>query len=642
MSDNRTFKKLFESGYIGQLHIKNRIVMPAMATGTSTPDGFVTQKTKDYYENRASGGAGLVIVEYTCIDFPRGQGSALQLAVDDDKFIPGLSQLAKVIQSHGAKAALQLHHAGNAAFQHITKLQPVGPSAIARPGGDIPRALSEDEISDVIELFARAAKRAMNAGFDGVEIHGAHSYLIAQFLSSAWNCREDRYGGTLENRTRIFVEIFQAVRDRVGKLYPVWCRINGEETGIPGGTTREEAKKISRILEPYCDAISVSTADITYTSSKPYFFPPGWAAHLAAGVKETIHRPVIGVGRITPELAEHLLQERKLDFIAMGRALRADPELPNKLYLGKLKDIRPCIVCSDCVGTARPNGERLCAVNPEIGREGLYKIEQVPIKKRVLIVGGGPAGMEAARVAALRGHKVTLWEKGDRLGGKLLLAAIPPFKEEITKLINFLSSQITNSGVKVKLQKEGTSALVRNYKPDVLILATGSIPLLPRVKGIDSLNAVTAEDVLGNRVNIGNCVAILGGGQVGCEVAAFLLEKGKKVTIVEMLSLMASDLGKRQGRDFLINYLTERGVTLLTLTKGEEISEKGLMVVNQYGQKSIIEADTVVLACGAIPHADLLQGVDGHITEVHTVGDCTKTGKILGAIDEGARIARII
>ncbi len=250
--------------------------------------------------------------------------------------------------------------------------------------------------------------------------------------------------------------------------------------------------------------------------------------------------------------------------------------------------------------------------------------------------------MEAARVAALRGHKVTLWEKGERLGGKLLLAAIPPFKEEITKLIKFLSSQITNTGVRVELQKKATSALVKNYKPDVVILATGSTPLVPRIKGINGLNVVTAEDVLGDRVNVGKHIAILGGGQVGCEVAAFLLEKGKKITIVEMISLIAADLGKRQGRDFLINYLTERGVTLLTLTKGEEISKKGLMVVDQYGEKHTIEADTVVLACGAIPHADLLREVEGTIPEVHTIGDCTKTGKILEAIDEGARIARLI
>lgn len=637
------FQKLFEPGQIGTIETRNRIVMPAMATGTSTEEGFVTQRTIDYYEERAKGGAGLIIVEFTCVDFPLGKGGLRQLSIDADRFLPGLKDLAKTIQKHGARAALQLHHAGNAARRKNTGCQPVGPSPISRPGSEVPRELSSKEIRDLINKFAEAAKRTQEAGFDGIEIHGAHSYLIAQFLSSAWNKRQDDYGGPLAKRARILLEILWAVREAVGESFPVWCRINGQETGIPGGTTLEEALELAGMIEEAgCDAISVSAADRYLLSSRPHFFPPGWAAHLAEAVKKASHVPIIAVGRITPAVGERLLDEGKTDFTAMGRALRADPELPNKLGSGMLQDIRPCIACMVCSEKMRGGGQRLCAVNPACGRERDYRITRVEKKKKVFIVGGGPGGMEAGRIAALAGHEVTLWEKGSRLGGKLLLASTPPFKEELMRLSEFLSLQIKKVGVTVELEKEVTAELVNDYKPDVVILAVGSTPVIPQMEGIDRKHVLTAEDVLGNEVEIGDNIAILGGGQVGCEVAAFLSKKGKKVTIVEMLESLAEDLGERQGRQFLLDYLAEKGVTFLTQTKGEEICEEGLVVTDKHGHRYLLPVDAVIFACGSMPNTDLLEKLKEIVLETYVVGDSVKARTVLEAMDESAGIARLL
>ena len=638
-AETAVFKKLFEPGRIGRLRLKNRMVMPAMATGFGTEDGYITQQALDYYEERARGGVGLIIVEFTCVDFPRGKALRGQFSADDDRYIPGLQGLVQAIQKHGTKAALQLHHAGNAARRALTHMDPVGPSAIARPGSESPRELTVDEIQGIVKQFARAAKRARGAGFDGVEIHAAHAYLIAQFLSPAWNRRQDRYGGTLENRARFLLEILQAVREAVGASYPVWCRINGEESGMPNGFTLDEARKLAKMLEAAgAAAINVSAGALALTSSRPYFFRQGWAAHLAADIKSAVKIPVLAVGRIGFELGEQLLLEDKADFIVMGRALRAEPELPKKLLAGRLEDIRPCIACNDCGEVFRPEGQRLCSLNPALGREREFSIRPAADKKKILVAGGGPAGMEAARVAALRGHEVTLFEKGERLGGQLLLAAVPPFKTEMGNFTRYLITQLKKLGVKIELNRELTKAAAEALAPDIVILATGARPQYLEIAGNEQKNVVTAWDVLSGAANIGENAVVVGGGVVGCEVAEYLAEMGRQVSIVEMLDKIAGDIGPRQGRQILLEKLDEKGVKVFIEMKARQITGDALLVADKYGRQQRIEADTVVLACGSVPDNALYGELSKIKSQIYVAGDCVRPRGLLEAIEEGARI----
>ncbi len=344
-------EKLFEPARLGEMNLKNRIVMPPMGTNYATQDGYVTDQIKDYYAERARGGVGLVIVEAACVDFPRGKGFIRQLGIDDDRFIPGLRELAQIIRRHGARAAIQLHHGGNASKTSITGLQPVASSPLARPDGDLPKELSIKEIEDIVFRFAKAAERAKKAGFDGVEIHAAHHYLLAQFLSSAWNKRQDAYGGDLKNKARITLEVVRAIREMVGQTYPVWCRINGREFGIKDGITLEETQELAVLLQKAgVNALHISA----FAYNNPRSIPPMSVKHgtmipLAEAVKKVVTIPVIAVGRIDPQTGESALQEGRTDFVAMGRSLIADPELPNKAASGRLKEIVPCIACNHCM-----------------------------------------------------------------------------------------------------------------------------------------------------------------------------------------------------------------------------------------------------------------------------------------------------
>ncbi|MDP2744085.1 MAG: NAD(P)-binding protein, partial [Dehalococcoidia bacterium] len=419
MTNQPKLAKLFEPIRIGKLEIKNRIVMPAMANALATEDGYVNDQLLAYFEARARGGAGLITVGFTCIDFPRGTEGPRRLAIDHDKYLPGLTSLTQTIKKHGARVAIQLNHAGGAALHSLTGFQPIAPSPIiCRPGGDVCRALTVDEIGQMVQLFVRAAERAVKAGFEAIEIHAATGYLLNEFLSPYYNRRKDSYGGSLENRARFLMEVVKTVRDRVGRDYPLLVRLNGREYIGNAGITIEHTCQLAPMLEREgVNAINVTQYGFIYPFAKTEE-PPGAYLYLAEAVKKAVNIPVIAVGRITPEVGERALLEGKADLVAIARGLLADPDLPNKAAAGRLDDIVPCITCLTC-GALSLMGMAGCSVNPSVGKERDHQLAPAQKPKRVLVVGGGPAGMETARVAALRGHRVTLYEREAKLGGRL-------------------------------------------------------------------------------------------------------------------------------------------------------------------------------------------------------------------------------
>jgi len=647
MTTGSSLIRLFEPAEIGTMEVKNRIVMPSMGTNLGTPEGYVTEQIKSYYEERAKGGVGLVIVEVTCIDSPTGKTVARQLIVDDDRFIPGLSELAEAIHRHGAKVVLQLHHAGRGARSTITGTQPVAPSAIPMPHGtavayegELPRELTVGEIEDLVGKFAEAAERAKRAGFDGVEIHATGYYLVAQFLSSASNRRRDDYGGGLKNRARFLLDIIKAIRKEVGQSYPLLCKLSAREFGPEAGITLEEGLQIAQMAqEAGVDAIEVGGMlwGISPHIRPPTSERPGSFLPFVEAIKKVVTIPIIAGSRIDPILGEKVLQEEKGDFIAIGKGLIADPELPRKTASGRTDEIRPCIGCMRCIDNAAVKGQGLiCTVNAAVGNEREHAIRPAERTKKVLVIGGGPAGMEAARVASLRGHQVTLYEKQAKLGGQLLQAVVPPHKDHLVGFVDYLTRQMAKRGVSVKLGLEATPDRIREAMPDAVILATGVTPVVPEIPGINKLHVVAAKDIL-DGAKVGDKIAIIGGGLVGCETAEFLVEQGKKVTILEMLDEVATGMPLAV-RLLLLSRLADKGVTILTSAKCQEVTDSGLVIVTKKGEKLTIEADNVVLASGDKPNTALLAALRGTIPQIYPIGDCGEPQGILEAVADGYRV----
>ncbi|MGD0855763.1 MAG: FAD-dependent oxidoreductase [Dehalococcoidia bacterium] len=626
--------ELFQKGQIGTLQTKNRMVMLPIGARFAE-HGYINQRVLDYYEERAKGGVGLLIVEVSSVESPRGNPLANEISIDDDKFLPGLSELAHIIKSHGVRAAIQIGHAGNAGRIVITGQQPIAPSAVKKYGDyDMPRAMEIAEIEEMVERFRCAAERAQRAGFDGIEIHAAHLYLINQFLSRAWNKRTDKYGGNLQKRMRFLLEIIAAIRGTLGRDYPLWCRINSKEVDIPDGITLEESKQIAQAVQGQLDAISVSicaSGALAFATGSPNI--PGALLPLAKEIKSAVGIPIIAAGNITPELGNKAIREGTADFIGIARGLICDADMPHKIIEGRINEIRPCISCYNCYKDKDP---LTCSVNPTVGRERESGIARANNPKKILVIGSGPAGMQAAIVAAQKGHDVTLCDENKELGGQLIAASIPPNKNRlIGPLTNYFKTQIGKLPIKTQLGKKVTVKAIIEAKPDVVVLATGMISMVPEIPGIDKPNVVQAMDVLMGKKDVGQKVVIIGGELVGCETADFLSEKGKEVVVVRRGPRMAMKM-HISPRRVLIDRLVEKGVLRIPDVQYNEINDKGLIITTKAGERRLIEADNIVLAAGAKPNNALLDTIKKKTNAIILVaGDCLEPRSIREAIYEG-------
>ena len=704
------YPQLLAPGRIGSLELRNRIIMAPMGSNFAEADGQCGERIQAYYEARARGGAGLLIMGVCSVAFPAGTAEPFQVGVSSDAFIPGLSRLAERVHQHGAKIAMQLQHAGKTSVRDMAEgrqlwvpsvppvlqsdmMAALTPEELAnfvssmkrRAEGSPIRVMDSADIAQMIDWFALAADRAKRAGFDGVELHAAHGYIIAGFLSGYYNQREDEYGGALENRARLLLEIIAAVRAKVGNEFAVWLRLDAEELHTPGGITLDDAKAVARMAEAAgVDAVSVSvsariTNGVVFTEAPLVQKPSGFLEWTGA-IKRSVQVPVIAVGRIEPDAGEAALKRGDCDFIAMARKLLADPELPNKLLNDQEASIRPCIYCYVCVSQIFINERVKCAVNPMTGHEFEYVIGPTPMPKHLVVVGAGPAGMEAARIAALRGHRVTLLERSDRLGGTLFFAGLA--YAENARLLDNLKVQVQQSSIDVRLNTQASPALLRDLGADQVLVAVGAERAAPAIPGADQDHVWSGDELrrlmTGDRADeiakrklsftqralmkagsltgitdsreamqklsrvwmpLGKRVTIIGGGLVGLELAEFLIARGRQVTVLESGTHLGRELAiVRRWR--VLHEIRVHGGELITGATVTAIDGHCVRYQLTDGQTAESQADSVVLAIGAQPNTGLLDELTRAGLRATSIGDCQSIGYIEGAISAGHKAGR--
>lgn len=637
------------------MELKNRIVMSPMATDYPNDDGTISERLKDYLEARAKGGVGLITLEPTTI----GENLPYQphtVALWDDKFIPGLKDLTAAVHSHGAKIVPQIIHPGPESLSpFFHKIPTVGPSPVmCHTTKQMCREITRGEIDDVVKQFGAAARRAREAGCDGIELHAAHSYmLVGSFLSPLRNHRTDAYGGSIDGRLRFPLQVIASIRAEAGHDFPIILRISGDEL-MPGGQTLRDTQYLAPILvQAGIDGFHVSSGvfpQMAWRILAPTGTPRGLNVAFAAAIKKVVDVPVMTVGRINdPRFAEDILKRNDADLIVMGRALLADPELPNKAMDGRFEDIAPCIACGLGCSGRKPNTPLTCVVNPTVGREKELAITPAAQAKKVMVVGAGPAGLESARVAALRGHTVELYEKESQVGGQFSLASVPPMKQELTNVPAYLAIQIEKAGCSIHFNTEVTPDFVKEVNPEVVIVATGGAPLVPNIPGIDGEKVVTAHDVLAGRVAMphGN-ILVIGGGMVGCEVSEFLANAGDNpvigrahITIVEMLKNIGLDMVPEH-RTLLLQKLRGDGVQITTSARVKEFVNDGVIIERDGKEESIRGMDYIVLAMGACSYDPLSKQIRDDVSEVYIIGDAGNPCRALEAIAEGSEVGRNI
>ena len=658
MSD---FRKLFEPIRIGTVQLNNRVAMAPMCLTTMLVDrdGSYTQRGIDYYEERAKGGTGLIITGCTHIE--NEIEPTLNYAVEPiitSNTIPALGELAEAVHCHGTRIFVQLTAGfGRVHYEVKRGLSPV--SASENPcyweERITARALSTEEVERLVAAFGKAAELVAQADIDGIELHGHEGYLLDQFTTSVWNRRVDKYGGSLENRARFPIEALHAIKDRLGSGFPVTYRFGMKHylsTRKSGSIKREgfteigrdvpEGMELARLFEKAgFDALHVDAGcyESWYWPHPPNYQPHGCMLDMANAAKKAVKIPIMAVGRLgVPEIAEAALEQGKADMIVLGRDLLADPFWVQKVREGRVEDIRPCLGCHDAcfyrpTYTARP---LCCAVNPAVGRERMYALKPTQNPQKIMIAGGGVAGMEAARVAATRGHEVLIFEKSNRLGGHLIEGSVPDFKQDYRKLLLWYVRQLRTLNVEIRLGTEVTPAIVAHEKPDVVIVATGSTGILPNIPGIQLPGVVTCIELLQGK-KAGDTVVVVGGGLVGCETALWMAQQGKKVTIVEMLPELAWTPGGmpavlESNRDMLISLLKENKVRILTNTRIQAITEKGATVIDNNSKSENLICDTVAFAVGVRSERSLYESLAVSSSRAHVIGDANEPRRLMHAI----------
>lgn len=634
----KPYPSLFSPVRIGSHVLKNRIIMSAMHTNNCNSDGSVSPADIAHYAKRARGGAGMITIAFVSVDYPVGCGSPTQPQLADPSVIPGFRAIADSVQPYGAKLIAQLHHAGMRAFPK-PGIKIMGP--VEDLSGKIPvHGMTKDDIAALTSKFAKAAKHAQIAGLDGVELHAGHGYLLSQFLSPLTNTRTDEYGGDAEGRARFLLETVQAVRKACGPQFILSVRLAVRDWD-PKGQSLEDGIAFAKLLDGKVDLINITTGARfgALSNSETQDKPDGFRLNLARAVKPHVKTPVSIVGKLrTGEMCESVIKDGVADLVVVGRQLLCDPEWPNKLNTGRDREIRKCLNCMECYSSVSNLSSVRCAINPYCGFDSVYdegNLPRVDKPRKVVVVGGGVTGMQAALTAAERGNTVTLLEKSAKLGGQLHLACVPPDKEILSAIPGYFGMRLKQEGVEVRLGVDADADSVAALKPDTVILATGSLPSVPPIPGIE--RAVKSWDILDGTYAApqGKRVVIIGGGAVGCDTALYFLTKQNMITIIEMLGQVASGQeGTHRTRDLEI--MEKGGVNIQTLAAVQSVSDAGVAYTDKDGVSCLAEADLVVVSTGQRPAgADLALALEEKGIAVKRAGDAVAIGKIRTNVRSG-------
>lgn len=643
----KKFPHLSSPIQIGNITFRNRMFSAPMGGTDITNDGCIGPKSTAFYELRGKGGAGAVTVS-ECMVHPETDGShAYHLDTSILNSLAAAAYTADAIRRHGAIPSLELSHSGMYAGTYMTdkskqhSMNQWGPSDAVRPDGVPVKSLTKEMLAEIVSAYGNVAGLAKRAGFEMLMIHGGHGWLLNQFFSPYFNKRTDEYGGSLENRCRLAIEVLKAVREAVGPGFPIELRMSGSEL-FEGGYDLAEGVKIAQQMEPYIDLLHVSagTYQRGFGDTHPSMFKDhGCNVYLAAEIKKHVSIPVATIGGLNdPQQMEKIIAEGKADIVYMARALLADPFLPRKVMANKEEDIVKCLRCFTCMAERAATSTRRCTVNPLIGREMEgCDITKAPESKKVVVVGGGPGGLKAAHTAALRGHKVILMEKESELGGILKSEQALPFKHEMYELSLTFAKQCREAGVEIRLNTEASKELVEQESPDAVIIAAGSSPLVPPIPGIHGENVTIVNNYYLEKENIKDNVVVLGGGLAGCEAAIHLAQEGKKVTIVEMRKELAPDANVRH-RPLLLKQM-ENLVEIRTGFRGLEITPEGVLCEDSEKQQHLLIGNSVLCALGQRARRDVVEALQDTAPYVASIGDCAKVSTITNAVYQGYHAA---